>query len=299
MAMHHIMTQMGLRKRLYTQMEPTAREKTGLSPFNLFIVILVLLSFLALALETEPTMGEAWMRAIDVFNVAIIIIFALEYLLRLWVAGENPEYRGLRGRVRYVCSGYALADLVAFLPELLWILLAPDDASTQIVMVLRVLRLARLAKISRFIPAFDVLGATLARAGQQLFTTLAMAMALVYISAVLLYFVEGVGGQQQENFASIPRAIWWAIATLTTVGYGDVYPVTPLGRFFASVIAIAGIGMVALPAGVFASAFSDEIRERENAKQARRERALERRVARIEAAELEEESDDGSDDDLR
>lgn len=299
MAMHHIMTQMGLRKRLYTQMEPTAREKTGLSPFNLFIVILVLLSFLALALETEPTMGEAWMRAIDVFNVAIIIIFALEYLLRLWVAGENPEYRGLRGRVRYIRSGYALADLVAFLPELLWILLAPDDASAQIVMVLRVLRLARLAKISRFIPAFDVLGATLSRAGTQLFTTLAMAMALVYISAVLLYFVEGVGGQQQESFASIPRAIWWAIATLTTVGYGDVYPVTPLGRFFASVIAIAGIGMVALPAGVFASAFSDEIREREHAKQERRERALERRVARIEAAELEEESDDGSDDDLR
>ncbi|RIJ27801.1 ion transporter [Henriciella algicola] len=286
------MTQIGLRKRLYTQMEPTARDKTGLSPFNLFIVILVLLSFLALALETEPTMGDGWMRAIDVFNVAIIIIFALEYLLRLWVAGENPEYRGVRGRVRYVCSGYALADLVAFLPELLWILLAPDDASAQIVMVLRVLRLARLAKISRFIPAFDVLGATLSRAGQQLFTTLAMAMALVYISAVLLYFVEGVGGQQQESFASIPRAIWWAIATLTTVGYGDVYPVTPLGRFFASVIAIAGIGMVALPAGVFASAFSDEIRERENAKQERRERALERRVARIEAAELDEESDD-------
>ncbi len=291
MAMHHIMTQMGLRKRLYTQLEPTAREKTGLSPFNLFIVILVLLSFLALALETEPTMGADWMRAIDVFNVAIIIIFALEYLLRLWVAGENPEYRGVRGRVRYICSGYALADLVAFLPELLWILLAPDDASAQIVMVLRVLRLARLAKISRFIPAFDVLGATLSRAGQQLFTTLAMAMALVYISAVLLYFVEGVAGQQQESFASIPRAIWWAIATLTTVGYGDVYPVTPLGRLFASVIAIAGIGMVALPAGVFASAFSDEIRERENAKQERRERALERRVARIEAAELEEEGD--------
>ncbi|RIJ23671.1 ion transporter [Henriciella barbarensis] len=293
------MTQMGLRKRLYTQMEPTAREKTGLSPFNLFIIILVLLSFLALALETEPAMGDAWMRAIDVFNVAIIVIFALEYLLRLWVAGENPEYRGVRGRVRYVFSGYALADLVAFLPELLWILLAPDDASAQIVMVLRVLRLARLAKISRFIPAFDVLGATLSRAGQQLFTTLAMAMALVYISAVLLYFVEGVGGEQQENFASIPRAIWWAIATLTTVGYGDVYPITPLGRVFASVIAIAGIGMVALPAGVFASAFSDEIREREAAKQERREQALERRVARIEAAELEEESADASDEDSR
>lgn len=283
MAVQQIMTQMGLRYKLYHQMEPSAREKNGLSPFNLFIVILVLLSFLALALETEPTLGEDWVQAIKIFNVAIIVIFAVEYVLRLWAAGENPKYRGVTGRVRYIFSGYALADLVAFLPELLWILLAPEGSNEQIVMVLRVLRLARLAKISRFIPAFDVLGATLSRAGQQLFTTLAMAMALVYISAVLLYFVEGVGGEQQESFASIPRAIWWAIATLTTVGYGDVYPVTPLGRFFASVIAVAGIGMVALPAGVFASAFSDELRERENAKLERRNQQLEAEVEEYES----------------
>ena len=100
--------------------------------------------------------------------------------------------------------------------------------------------------------------ASLARQARQI----AVALALVYVSAVLLYFVEGVGGEHQETFASIPRAIWWAVATLTTVGYGDVYPVTPLGRFCAAIIAIAGIGVVALPAGVFASAFSDELRER-------------------------------------
>ncbi len=284
MAVQQVMTQMGLRYRMYEQMEPHARSKSGLSPFNLFIILLVLLSFLALALETEPTMSDDWMQAIQVFNIAIIIIFALEYLMRLWVAGENPDYRGFRGRIRYVFSGYAMADLVAFLPELLWLLFAPDDSSQQVVMVLRVLRLARLAKISRFIPAFDILGATLSRAGQQLFTTLAMALALVYISAVVLYFVEGVGGEHQESFGSIPRAIWWAIATLTTVGYGDVFPVTPLGRFFASIIAIAGIGMVALPAGVFASAFSDELRERENAKLERRNQELEERVEAAEAS---------------
>ncbi|MEL6473311.1 MAG: potassium channel family protein [Pseudomonadota bacterium] len=95
--------------------------------------------------------------------------------------------------------------------------------------------------------------------------TLAVAMALVYMSAVLLYFIEGVG-QGREEFGSIPRAIWWAIATLTTVGYGDIYPVTVLGRIAASIIALAGIGVVALPAGVFASAFTDELRERELAK---------------------------------
>ena len=285
MAIQQVMSQMGLRYRLYREMEPTARDKRGLSPFNLFIIILVLLSFLALALETEPTMGEDWMRAIQIFNIAIIVIFGIEYVLRLWVAGEDPKYRGFTGRIRYVLSGYALADLVAFLPELLWILFAPGGSDQQVVMVLRVLRLARLAKISRFIPAFDVLGATVRRSGTQLFTTLAMALALVYVSAVALYFIEGVGGEQQESFASIPRAIWWAIATLTTVGYGDVYPVTPLGRFFASVIAIAGIGVVALPAGVFASAFSDELRERENAKLKDHTRELEEEVRELEAHE--------------
>ncbi|MDG1825706.1 MAG: ion transporter, partial [Henriciella sp.] len=157
-----------------------------------------------------------------------------------------------------------------------------------ILMVLRVLRLARLAKLARFVPAFDVLGATVQRAGAQLLTTLAMALALVYVSAVALYFIEGVGGQQQENFGSIPRAVWWAIATLTTVGYGDVYPVTPLGRVFASVIALAGIGVVALPAGVFASAFSDELREREVSKLKRRVETVEAENEALEE-ELEEE----------
>ncbi|MEM6651839.1 MAG: ion transporter [Pseudomonadota bacterium] len=257
---------MGLRNKLYSELEPDARERSGLSLINSFIIALVLISFLALALETEPTLGPAWRTGIDYLNIAIVTIFAIEYVARVWVAGEDPKYRGVRGRLKYMASGYAIADLVAFLPELLWILLTPEGFGDDVLIILRVLRLARLVKLARFVPAFDVLGATVERAGTQLLTTLAMALALVYISAVALYFVEGVGGEQQESFASIPRALWWAIATLTTVGYGDVYPVTPLGRIFASVIALAGIGVVALPAGVFASAFSDEIREREIAK---------------------------------
>ncbi|MDG1827488.1 MAG: ion transporter [Henriciella sp.] len=288
MVSHQVTTQVGLRKKLYQQMEQGARDKSGLSFINLTIITLVLLSFLALALETEDTLGPIWQNGIAVFNLIIVGIFAIEYLARLWVAGENPEYRGVRGRLRYMVTPYALADLIAFLPELLWVLLTPAGQGDEILMVLRVLRLARLAKLARFVPAFDVLGATVQRAGAQLLTTLAMALALVYVSAVALYFIEGVGGQQQENFGSIPRAVWWAIATLTTVGYGDVYPVTPLGRVFASVIALAGIGVVALPAGVFASAFSDELREREVSKLKRRVETVEAENEALEE-ELEEE----------
>ena len=293
MVAQHVVTGVGLRKRLYSELEPDMRSKSGLSKLNSFIFALVLLSFLALALETEETIGPAWRAAIDVVNVAIVAIFAIEYIVRVWVAGEDPRYKGVSGRLKYMMTPYAIADLIAFLPELLWILRTPAGVGDDVLIILRVLRLARLVKLARFVPAFDVLGATVERAGTQLLTTLAMALALVYVSAVALYFVEGVGGQQQESFASIPRALWWAIATLTTVGYGDVYPVTGLGRIFASVIALAGIGVVALPAGVFASAFSDELREREIKKLKERVEEVETENEALEAEneELEAELD--------
>ena len=297
MVAQHVVTGVGLRKKLYTELEPDARDRSGLSKLNSFIFALVLISFLALALETEETIGPAWRSGIDILNIAIVAIFAIEYIVRVWVAGEDPRYKGLSGRLRYMATPYAIADLIAFLPELLWILLTPAGVGDDVLIILRVLRLARLVKLARFVPAFDVLGATVERAGTQLLTTLAMALALVYVSAVALYFVEGVGGQQQESFASIPRALWWAIATLTTVGYGDVYPVTGLGRIFASVIALAGIGVVALPAGVFASAFSDELREREIKKLKERVEAVESENEELEAEneELEAELDSEQD----
>jgi voltage-gated potassium channel len=250
---------MGLKRRLYEALAPEAR-RSGLSFTNACIVGLVVLSFLFLALETEPVLQvPGWQLTFQIFNVTVICIFAVEYVARVWSAGIDPKYRGLGGRLRYMTEFYSIADLLAFLPEL--VLMAMGSGAS--LLVLRVLRLARLIKIARFIPAFEALGAAVRRASSLLLTSLALAVTLVYVAAVLLYFVEGIGGAQQEAFASIPRAIWWSVATLTTVGYGDVYPATPLGRFCAGIIAIAGIGVVALPAGVFASAFSDELRERE------------------------------------
>lgn len=259
MVVQQLMVQKGLRYRLYTELVPEARLR-GISATNIFIVALVLASFLFLALETEPALNSqpGWKMAFAVFNVFVVAAFAVEYVLRVLAAGLDPQYAGLGGRLKYMTRFYSIADLLAFLPELIVMIVGGGIP----LIALRVFRLFRLIKIARFVPAFDVLGAAMKRAGSQLLTTLAMAMALVYVAAVLLYFIEGVG-QGREEFNSIPRAIWWSIATLTTVGYGDVYPVTTLGRIAASVIAIAGIGVVALPAGVFASAFSDELRERQ------------------------------------
>lgn len=264
MVAHQIAVHFGLRHKLYRELEPSARGQAGLSRANTAIAVLVLFSFLLFALETESSIQGAARDWLSVLNLVVLGVFGAEYVARVWIAGEDPRYAGATGRIRYMLSPYALADLAAFLPELLWLLL-PHGGDDSMLMFLRVLRLVRLLKIARFVPAFEVLGAALQRAGTQLLTALAMALALVFVAAVLLYFIEGVG-QGREDFASIPRAIWWAIATLTTVGYGDVYPVTVAGKVAASVIAFAGIGVVALPTGIFASAFSDELREREQAR---------------------------------
>jgi voltage-gated potassium channel len=265
MVVQQLSAQMGLRHKLYLEMEPHARSKPGLSRTNSFIVLLVIVSFVLFALETEPSIGEPLKSWIPALNFAVLGLFAAEYVIRLWVVGEHPHHIGFAGRARYAFSIYALADLAAFLPELLWLLI-PHGGDDSMLMFLRVLRLVRLIKIARFIPAFEVMGAALKRAGTQLLTALSVAMALVFVSAVLLYFIEGVAVGRPE-FSSIPRAIWWAIATLTTVGYGDIYPVTVWGKVAAGMIAFAGIGVVALPTGIFASAFSDELREREKARQ--------------------------------
>jgi voltage-gated potassium channel len=249
------------RASLYRALEPSARS-TGISPLNVVIIILVLVSFLAFSLETEQTLPIELRANLSLLNFVILILFAAEYFLRIFVIGVDPKYKGFKGRIKYILTPYAIADFLAFAPELMATFLLSGDSKA--VAALKAFRLLRLLKLARFVPAFGVLTGAFKRSGAQLAVALALAVALIYVSAILLYFVEGE--VQPEAFGSIPRATWWAVATLTTVGYGDTYPITVLGKMFASVIALAGIGVVALPAGIFASAVSEEMEDREDAK---------------------------------
>jgi voltage-gated potassium channel len=245
-------------------LEPDAFGR-GLSATTIFLVGLVILSFVTLALETEPTLPD-WMRQlVGGANSVIVVLFAIEYLARLWTAGEDPRYAGAGGRVKYMFTPLALADLAAFAPELALTLFAPQEGGAMLA-ALRALRLFRLFKLARYVPAFSIVGAALRRAGPPLLAALAVAAVQVYVAALILYFIEGEIPEQQDSFGSVTRALWWAVVTLTTVGYGDVYPVTPLGRFAAALIALAGIGIVAMPTGILASAFAEEFRERHEAK---------------------------------
>ncbi|MDX2234818.1 MAG: ion transporter [Hyphomonadaceae bacterium] len=263
-----------LRARIFEAIEPD-EGRTRLTWVSGVLVTMVLVSFITLALETETSRADsglpAWVGVlVGQINNVIVVAFAGEYLVRLWAVGENPKYRGVGGRLKYMVTPLALADLAAFLPELILSVYFPN-ASGGIVAALRALRLFRLLKLARYVPAFGIVGAALQRAGPPLLAALAVAAAQVYVAALLLYFVEGVEPipghpEQQERFGSVIRAMWWAVVTLTTVGYGDVYPVTPLGRFAAALVALAGIGIVAMPTGILASAFAEEFRERHEKK---------------------------------
>lgn len=272
-----------MRGRIYQALEPDGLRR-GVSLTTVALVALVLLSFAMMALETEATRADTTMppgsaALISNVNTVIVILFAIEYVLRLWAAGEDPRFRGLGGRLRYMTTPLALADLAAFLPELVLTLFVADTSGSTLA-ALRALRLFRLFKLARYVPAFGIVGAAVRRAGPPLLASLAVAAAQVFVAALILYFVEGIQPnpehpEQAERFGSVIRAMWWSVVTLTTVGYGDVYPVTALGRFAAALVAIAGIGIVALPTGILASSFAEEFRERHEARQKEIE-ALER-----------------------
>ena len=192
----------GLKGWLYRELEPDIGRPLSWS--NRFLVVLVLSSFLALALETEPTISGVALRALHLFNWVVVIIFLIEYSLRFWVAGLDPRYAGFRGRIRYATTIFALADLAAFLPELLLLIFAGQTANGQSVAILKALRLFRLLKLARYIPAFGLLARALEKARGQLLTTFFVAFALVYISAIALFYIEGPGSPKPSARSRAP-----------------------------------------------------------------------------------------------
>lgn len=251
-----------LKAYVHDWLEPD--QPGGLNFFSGTIIALVLISLTSLALETEAVRGDTpfpdWvLPATQWLNTAIVIVFAAEFALRFWSEGENRRHKGFVGRLRFLTQFITIADVLAFLPELIVMAFFPHLAGGWLA-ALRALRLFRLFKLARYVPAFAIVGAAVQRAWAPLMAALAVAAAQLYIAAMMLYFIEG--DTKPEAFGSITRALWWAIVTLTTVGYGDVYPETALGRAAAGLVALAGIGIVAMPTGILASAFAEEFRER-------------------------------------
>ncbi len=241
----------------------------GINFFSGLIIVLVIASLLSLALETEATRADSgidasWLAPLQAINVAVVWIFAVEFALRFWSEGENPAHAGVMGRIRFLLQPVTIADVLAFLPELVAMTLYPEQTGFLFPMM-RAFRLFRLFKLARYVPAFAIVGAAVRRAWAPLMAALCVAAAQLYVAAMMLYLIEG--DTKPQAFGSIARAMWWAVVTLTTVGYGDVYPDTVGGRIAAGIVALAGIGIVAMPTGILASAFAEEFRERHEAAQ--------------------------------
>lgn len=242
-----------VRTRIYQLLEPSAWPAKGLSPINKAVALAILAATAVAILESEATVLAGRERLFLVLEIAFTAIFTLEYAARLWASGENPKYRGFTGRLRYAFTPAAIIDLLAILP--LFVGLVGSEAF--LLRLFRLLRILRLARLGRFSRAFEAISMALSSRRYELSMSVGLATLLLLVSSTMLYLIEGA--DQPETFGSIPRTMWWSIATLTTVGYGDVYPVTALGKIFAGVTAITGIGLIAMPTGILAAAFSDAI----------------------------------------
>lgn len=241
-----------LRHRLSESLDPEMRGAPGLSVLNRLIVAAILALILLAVLETEVRITSEHGALMTGLQVALFLVFLAEYLGRLWVAPLNPR---LRGALAWALTPSALLDLVVLVSFLLpW--LGPEATVFRLLQLARILRLARLGRYSR---AMRLLFEAVRSRGPELLLSVMMAGGLMLGAATLLYLVERQ--VQPEAFGSIPRALWWAVETLTTVGYGDVIPFTPLGRVLAAATALCGVGVIALPAGVLAGAISDAIRQ--------------------------------------
>ncbi|MEO5338515.1 MAG: ion transporter [Magnetospirillum sp. WYHS-4] len=244
-----------LRQVVHRQLDVRARRTHGLSTANQVIVSLILVGALIDILSTEPRLHDAAPGFFSGAEWGLGLAFTLEYVLRLWAAGERPEYAGWR-RLRYLATPMALIDLAATLP--LWLSLGESDAF--VLRLLRLLRILRLAKFGRYSLAMSSIAEAVRERRFELAVSAGVATIFMVIAAALLYLVEGEA--QPEAFGSIPRALWWAVVTLTTVGYGDVYPITMAGRICAGLVAVLAIGLIAMPTGILAAAFSDAFQRR-------------------------------------
>ncbi len=220
---------------------------------DLVILATILVSVVTLTLESVPSLRSVYLVEFRLIDAFVTIVFLVEYTVRLYCSVENPRYRaGIFGRIRYALTWGALIDLLAILPLFLGYFLGLDAS------LLLVLRLLRVLKLSRYSPSFESIGAVIREERAVLVSAFLMLSIVTTFAAFGAYVVENA--MQPEKFSSIPAAMYWAVVTLTTIGYGDVYPVTVVGQVLTMVLAIAGLGMIALPAGILATGFSQKIR---------------------------------------
>lgn len=251
---------MTFRRRVWEILEVARSGDRASERFDIAIRVLIALNVLAVVLETVQTLDRSLHVVFVVFEAFSVTVFTIEYIARLWSSVEAPAYRRpVRGRVRFALTPLALIDLLAVLPSLLPFL----GLDLRILRGMRLFRLFRILKLTRYTRSLQTMAQVFRRAREPLVLTLSGTALAVLVASSVMYYAEH--GAQPERFSSIPAAMWWGVVTLTTLGYGDIYPVTALGRVMGGMFAISGILLIALPTAILGAAFVEEIRNEDPA----------------------------------
>ena len=248
-----------LRRRTYELFENAVHSRSG-RLLNHLLIALIIANVLAIVLDSVPSINARYHEWFLLFEWVSILLFTFEYVARVWasVERENLRHKGpIRGRIRYMLSPLALIDMVAILPFYLTFLLPVD------LRFMRVFRLFLIFKLTRYHASMNLLARVVRHEAGPIAAALFVLMTLLVVAASFAFIAEHHA--QPEVFGSIPDAMWWAIVTMTTVGYGDMVPVTVVGKLLGGAIAIIGLGMVALPAGLLAAGFSEQLHMRKRA----------------------------------
>lgn len=246
------------RRTVYTVIEAGGSGRAA-RIFDHCMVALIVLNVIAVILESVPAIEAPFSREFRIFDFLSVTIFAIEYAARIWASIEIPAVRqrgALGGRLMFACRPSQIIDFLAFAPAFLSFILPAADLR-----FIRVFRLLRFLKLARYSPAMVTLSRALYEERRALSGALILMLGTAVFSGTVMHAIEGHA--QPDKFGTIPDAMWWALATLTTIGYGDAVPITPLGKMFGSIVMICGLGLFALPIGIVATAFVNEIHRRD------------------------------------
>ena len=248
---------MSLRQKVFNIVDENNKKGTFSRIFNIAIIVLILLNVIAIIIESFQEIKNLYEKYFYFFEVFSIVIFSIEYLLRLWTAKyKYPDKSEINSLLTYVFSPYALIDLFAILPFYLPLLIPID---LRFIRIFRLLRIARIFKLGRYSKSLKLIIEVFKEKKTDLGVTVFVTFILLIIASTIMYYLEH--DKQPNAFPNIIASFWWAIATLTTVGYGDVYPITGWGKFVSSIIALLGIGLVALPTGILSAAFMEKMKD--------------------------------------
>ena len=251
------MKSFSIRKRIWEILETNNPNDKFSYYTDILLISLIILNIIAVLLETVDSIYNKYALEFLIFERISTAIFLIEYILRIWVCVEaKAKKNNLIARLKYASTWPAIIDLLAVLSGLLPMFFDVD------LRILRALRMLRLLKFSRYFKVMNLLLGVLKEEKQSFLAAMFLLTIAMLIASTGIYIFEK--DAQPEKFGSIPEAMWWAIATLTTIGYGDVTPITSMGKFFGAIIAIIGIGVVALPSGILASGFTDQLKRRQS-----------------------------------